>query len=435
MLFGSKVNPELQKKLALVSEQLIDANIVLDSIDESICFIKFTPTGEVTYINELFATLMGYRSQDVIGVHHSNLCDPEYVKTEDYRKFWQDLRSGKAIQGTVPRRNKAGNKVWLQAFYFPLRDSSGQVTGVAKVAADVTEEQLAKIEREAILKSLNNNMAMIKFTPTGHVVKANDNFCRVMGVTESDIVGKHHKQFCYEEFYRENPNFWQELSGGDNKNGRYLRKGGQAQPVWIDAVYSPVLNELGEVSSVVKYATDVTQAVQRTEKARESATATSTQTTALTSDSSDKLEAVVSSSQHAVEQIDRAKGLSEQLEAQADEINRILTAIQSVADQTNLLALNAAIEAARAGEAGRGFAVVADEVRTLAGQTAEFSKEISQVVVKNSELIGNLRESMNSVDELSNASAQGVGELRGGFSEICSGVDDLAKLIADMEPI
>jgi methyl-accepting chemotaxis protein len=125
----------------------------------------------------------------------------------------------------------------------------------------------------------------------------------------------------------------------------------------------------------------------------------------------------------------------EQLKGSADDIQRITEVITGVANQTNLLALNAAIEAARAGEQGRGFAVVADEVRALAGKTSEATKDIAKMLADIRSQSEQTAGVMTQLVQLSGDVQQELQSVAAGFNGINTEVGQVSASLEQIERV
>lgn len=224
--------------------------------------IEFDLDGRILNANQNFLFALGYTAEEVVGQHHRLFCDPDYVLTSDYRKFWERLSRGEFDSGEYRRIAKNGKEIWIQASYNPVLGLDGKPFKVVKFATEITAQKLKSSQDESIVRAIHRSQAVIEFNLEGKILSANENFLSTVGYHLEEIRGKHHRIFCDESYAgtREYAQFWEKLARGEFDSGEYRRLGKDGREVWIQASYNPVFDMNGKPFKVVKFATDITTA-------------------------------------------------------------------------------------------------------------------------------------------------------------------------------
>ncbi|MCZ2737826.1 methyl-accepting chemotaxis protein [Bacillus safensis] len=177
----------MKQTINSLSSQVLEQSAVFRALEHSLAMIEFNVTGEVLWVNDIFAKAMGYSKEEMIGLKHRQFCPRYITEHTSYHMFWKRLREGQVFQEKVQRITKNGSSLWLEATYSPVRDEEGTVVGVVKVATDITERELSMKLVVEDLKEMSAKLMERAEVGIQHSQSVNASFDHIANETDQNM--------------------------------------------------------------------------------------------------------------------------------------------------------------------------------------------------------------------------------------------------------
>lgn len=437
--------------------------------------------GVITFVNDDFIAVSGFSREELVGQHHNVIRHPD-MPPGAFADLWASIKSGRSWKGLVKNRCKNGDYYWVDAYVTPIV-KDGVVVEYQSVRTLPSPAAKARAEREyrrwraggtpagsrPPLLSLATKLVSVAALPglavaafalwRGESVLAAAALLMAVAAGASAAMllqpframvrgfrgATGHPALAYlysgrtdelgtiMQLLQSRASEMRAIVARLNNSCQLISHSKQNADACVDEANQAVQGQGQEVAEISQAMTRMLDSQRQVAEASTHTAEAAEQSRRATAQGREQLAQMMGAIDRLASGLEETRNTVGALAERSSDISRVIDVITAIADQTNLLALNAAIEAARAGEAGRGFAVVADEVRNLAQRTQDATRDIREII---SGLVDGTQACVSAIGSGVAVSQQTVdvaGQTDRAFGVILESVDNINQLAGNVD--